>query len=92
TQVVYQQGTNTTWNEKSVKQVATTGQEKKRAFTLVPSISASGELLAFQAVFSGKREASLPWPGSRGYSQAEALGFRLEPSMNDSYWSTHNTQ
>ncbi|KAJ7218610.1 hypothetical protein GGX14DRAFT_314538, partial [Mycena pura] len=54
TQAIYQQGTKTTWNKKGEKQIATVGQEEKRAFTLVPSISASGELLPMQAVFCGK--------------------------------------
>ncbi|KAF8202589.1 hypothetical protein K438DRAFT_2102020, partial [Mycena galopus ATCC 62051] len=54
TQVVYRQGTNTTWNERGVKQVATVGQEEKRAFTGVPSISRAGSLLAIQAIFLGK--------------------------------------
>ncbi|KAF8171213.1 hypothetical protein K438DRAFT_1536029, partial [Mycena galopus ATCC 62051] len=54
TQLVYQQGSGTTWNERGAKQVATVGQEEKRAFTLVPSISASGVLLPMQSVFGGK--------------------------------------
>ncbi|KAJ7472583.1 hypothetical protein FB451DRAFT_990422, partial [Mycena latifolia] len=54
TQLVYQQGCDSTWNKRGTKQVATVGQEEKRAFTLVPSISASGVLLPMQAVFSGK--------------------------------------
>ncbi|KAF7371625.1 DDE superfamily endonuclease [Mycena venus] len=91
TQIVYQQGTKTTWDEKGAKQVATVGQEEKRAFTLVPSISRSGDKLPFQAIFSGKTDASLPRLGSRGYREAEGLGFKLEPSINGSYWSTHKT-
>ncbi|KAJ7106625.1 hypothetical protein C8R44DRAFT_638038 [Mycena epipterygia] len=54
TQIIYQQGTKETWNKKGEKQVATVGLEEKRAFTLVPSISASGDMLPFQAVFLGK--------------------------------------
>jgi hypothetical protein len=45
-------------------------------------------LLPFQAIFDGKTGLSLPQPGSRGYAEAKALGFKLEPSLNDSYWST----
>ncbi|KAJ7794834.1 hypothetical protein B0H14DRAFT_3556186 [Mycena olivaceomarginata] len=41
TQIVYAQGTGSTWTQRGVKQVAAVGQEEKRAFTLVPSISAS---------------------------------------------------
>ncbi|KAJ7362673.1 hypothetical protein DFH08DRAFT_617366, partial [Mycena albidolilacea] len=91
TQVVYQQGTKTTWNEKGVKQVATTGQEEKRALTGVPSIDAAGNLLAMQAIFAGKTKNSLPGEDSRGFKEAQALGFKLEPSGNGSYWSTHAT-
>ncbi|KAJ7026644.1 hypothetical protein C8F04DRAFT_1000419, partial [Mycena alexandri] len=91
TQVVFQQGTKKTWNEKGAKQVANTGQEEKRAFTYVPSISGSGGMLPGQAIFSGKSEASLPRPGSRGYEEAKKLGFKLEPSMGKSYWSTLET-
>ncbi|KIL57392.1 hypothetical protein M378DRAFT_35729, partial [Amanita muscaria Koide BX008] len=54
TQLVYQQGAGTTWNKRGEKQVETKGQDEKRAFTLVPSISASGELLPFQTIFHGK--------------------------------------
>ncbi|KAJ7210221.1 hypothetical protein C8J57DRAFT_987678, partial [Mycena rebaudengoi] len=91
TQAIYQQGTKSTWNKKGEKQIATVGQEEKRAFTLVPSISASGELLPMQAVFCGKTSASLPRPGSRGYADAESLGFKFESSMNSKYWSTQRT-
>ncbi|KAJ6601520.1 hypothetical protein B0H10DRAFT_2230550 [Mycena sp. CBHHK59/15] len=55
TQLVYQQGSESTWNKRGGKQGATVGQEEKCAFTLVPSISASGVLLPMQAVFGGKR-------------------------------------
>ncbi|KAJ7668615.1 hypothetical protein DFH06DRAFT_1267626 [Mycena polygramma] len=35
TQLVYQQGTGSTWTARGAKQVATVGQEEKRAFTLL---------------------------------------------------------
>ncbi|KAF8217446.1 hypothetical protein K438DRAFT_1521043, partial [Mycena galopus ATCC 62051] len=54
TQLVYQQGSGSTWTQRGAKQVATVSQEEKRAFTLVPSISASSVLLPMQAVFLGK--------------------------------------
>jgi hypothetical protein len=54
TQMVYQQGTQQTWNKSGAKQVSTVGQEEKRAFTLVPSISASSVVLPIQAIFMGK--------------------------------------
>ncbi|KAF8149785.1 hypothetical protein K438DRAFT_1531438, partial [Mycena galopus ATCC 62051] len=54
TQVVYQQGSSSTWNEQGEKQVATIGQEEKRAFTFVPSISATGKLLGSQGIYKGQ--------------------------------------
>jgi hypothetical protein len=60
TQLMYQQGTKTTWNKSGAKQVATIGQEEKCAFTLIPSILASGILLPMQAIFMGKTTSSYP--------------------------------
>ncbi|KAJ7125507.1 hypothetical protein C8R43DRAFT_867773, partial [Mycena crocata] len=90
TQIVYQQGAGRTWNERGAKQVATVGQEEKRAFTLVPSISASGVLLHMQGVFTGKTNQSLPL-GSIHYEEAIALGYQLVFSGTGTYWSNHDT-
>jgi len=54
TQLIYQQGTQMTWNKAGEKQVETKGQDEKKAFTLVSSISASSDLLPFQAIYYGK--------------------------------------
>ena len=59
-QLVYQQGMQTMWNKAGKKQVETKEQDEKWAFTLVSSISASGELLPFQAIYHGKTEKSCP--------------------------------
>jgi hypothetical protein len=91
TQMVYQQGTDRTWNPTGVKQVSTVGQEEKRAFTLVPSISASGVLLPMQAIFMGKTIASCPSPKAPLYAQAKELGFRVLPSKTSTYWSTQES-
>jgi DDE superfamily endonuclease len=91
TQTVYQQGTNRTWDKRGSKQVATVGQDEKRAFTLVPSISASGELLAMQCIYSGKTDASCPSKKAAGYDTAMSLGIKFEPSKSSTYWSTHAT-
>jgi hypothetical protein len=91
TQLVYQQGTKTTWNETGAKQVATVGQEEKRAFTLVPSISASGVLLPMQAVYGGKTVKSCPSRNAALYDEAVALKFRMLPSKSGNYWSTQKT-
>ncbi|KAJ3790464.1 hypothetical protein GGU10DRAFT_251459, partial [Lentinula aff. detonsa] len=91
TQTIYQQGTKITWHQKGDRQVPVVGIDEKRAFTLVPSISASGELLPFQAIFHGGTTASCPSPSSPFYEEAKKLGFRLEPSRSDTYWSTLET-
>ncbi|KAJ7149282.1 hypothetical protein C8R43DRAFT_836135, partial [Mycena crocata] len=81
TQLVYQQGTKTTWNERGAKQVAVVGQEEKRALTLVPSITET-RLLPWQGIYHGKTSASL---------QAIGLGYVMLPSKSSTYWSTHET-
>ncbi|KAJ7128792.1 hypothetical protein C8R43DRAFT_897066, partial [Mycena crocata] len=91
TQLVYQQGTKTTWNERGAKQVAVVGQEEKRAFTLVPSISASGVLLPMQAVFHGKTDKSCPSSSAARYDEAIGLGYVMLPSKSATYWSTQDT-
>jgi hypothetical protein len=91
TQTVYQQGTKVTWNKKGEKQVAVVGSEEKRAFTLVPSISASGEPLSMQAIYAGKSYASCPGPNAAYYDQAIALGIKIKFSNTKTYWSTQQT-
>ncbi|KAJ7925709.1 hypothetical protein B0H13DRAFT_2314298 [Mycena leptocephala] len=91
TQLVYQQGSSSTWTQRGAKQVATVGQEEKRAFTLVPSISASGKLLAMQSVFGSKTAASCPSPASKHYGEALELGYCMVPATTATYWSNHST-
>ena len=91
TQLTYHQGTKTTWNEAGVKQVATAGQEEKHAFTLVPSISAGGDLLPMQVIFIGKTTGSCPSPDAPGYDEAVKLGYMMLPSKTSTYWSTEAT-
>jgi hypothetical protein len=91
TNIIYQQGTTSTWEKRGAKQVATIGQEEKRAFTLVPSISASGELLLMQLIYFGKTDASCPSKTSAHYRVAMELRFGIEPSKSSTYWSTIET-
>jgi len=91
TQLIYQQGAGTTWNKSGEKQVETKGQDEKWAFTLVPSISASGELLPFKTIFHGKTAKSCPSAATLGMEEAKELGFKFEFSKNDSYWSMQET-
>ncbi|KAF8068571.1 hypothetical protein FPV67DRAFT_1448488 [Lyophyllum atratum] len=91
TQTLYQHGAKTTWNQQGAKQVKTVGQEEKRAFTLVPSISASGELLPMQAIYHGGTSRSLPSPSCTAYKEAIDLRFCMRPSKTSTYWSTQET-
>ncbi|KAJ7022262.1 hypothetical protein C8F04DRAFT_901162, partial [Mycena alexandri] len=91
TQIVYQQGTGSTWTQRGAKQVASVGQGEKRAFTLVPSISVSGRVLPTQAVFSGKKMALCPSVRAGRYNEAINLGYTMLPSGTLTYWSNHDT-
>jgi DDE superfamily endonuclease len=91
TQTVYQMGGKQTWNKAGEKQVTTMGMDEKRAFTLVPSISASGELLPMQTIFHGQTTASCPSKGARRYNEVLEYGFKFEPSQSYTYWSTQAT-
>jgi hypothetical protein len=91
TQLIYQQGSERTWNVSGVKQVATFGQEEKQVFTLIPLISASSELLPMQAVYMGKTTVSCPSTGAPAYKRVQELGFQMLPSMTLTYWSTQET-
>ncbi|THV00922.1 hypothetical protein K435DRAFT_818166 [Dendrothele bispora CBS 962.96] len=91
TQTVYQHGNKATWHTRGDKQVGAVGKDEKRAFTLVPSKSASGEVLPFQAIFQGSTLASCPTKASPFWEEAERLGFQLEPSKTKTYWSTLET-
>jgi hypothetical protein len=81
-------GRKRNWNRQGKKQVATIGMDKKCAFTLVLSISTSGELLPMQTIFFGQTEASCPNKGAHCYAEAEKRGFKFEPSHSTTYWST----
>ncbi|KIY48159.1 hypothetical protein FISHEDRAFT_11070, partial [Fistulina hepatica ATCC 64428] len=87
----YAHGARRTWNKVGEKQVTTIGHEEKRAFTLVPSISASGEILPLQAIYQGTTNKSCPSPNSPRYDEALALGFHFLPSKTATYWSTLET-
>jgi hypothetical protein len=91
TQTIYQMGNKTTWNPKGVNQVLTVGMEEKRAFTLVPTISASGELLPMQTIYFGQTTASCPSKKAALYDEPQHLGFKFEPSKSGTYWSTQAT-
>lgn len=83
TQTVYQLGMKFSWNMTGEKQVNIVGKDDKRAFTLIPSISASSDILPMQAIYSGGTKASCPSSKADHYEEAQKLGFLLEPSCTD---------
>lgn len=85
TQLVHQQGTERTWNKAGVKQNSTIGQDEKRAFPLIPSISPSGVILSMQAIFMGKTGAHCPNCNAPAYAKATRLGFQMLPSKSNMY-------
>lgn len=91
TQVVYAQGSNLSWAPTSAKQVSGVGEDEKRAFTVMVSVSNNGTLLPFQAIYQGHSKASLPQPSAPGYTNAQLAGFRFESSESKTYWSTQKT-
>jgi hypothetical protein len=84
-------GNKTTWNPKGVRQVATVGMEEKRAFTLIPTISASGELLPMQTIYFSQTTVSCPSKKAEQYDEAAALRFKFKPSKSGTYWSMQAT-
>ncbi|KAG8717745.1 hypothetical protein FRC08_006768 [Ceratobasidium sp. 394] len=91
TQVVYSSGDPQTWNPTGERQVNVVGLEDKRAFTLLVSAALSGDVLPFQAIYAGKTKRSVPDPNSPGYDEATRLGFLLDYSGTDNYWSSLGT-
>jgi hypothetical protein len=91
TQVVYAQGSKLTWTKTGSRQVTVIGEDEKRAFTVVVSVSNSGELLPFQAIYQGYSAKTCPSASAKDYDAAKAAGFRFEFSKTKTYWSTHET-
>ncbi len=90
TNMVYAQGTKFTWAKTGSKQVSVNGTEEKRAVTLCVSVSNSGVLLPFQAVYVGETAASLPSKKAPHYEDLISAGMRFE-NGGSSYWSTQQT-
>lgn len=88
TQVVLQQGCNTTYAPKNSKQVTTVGSEEKRAITVLTTLTNDGVLLPFQTIHKGSTSQSLPSKNSRSMSEARDMGFLFESSLTNTYWST----
>jgi hypothetical protein len=88
TQVVLQQGCNTTYAPKNSKQVTTVGSEEKRAITVLTTLTNDSVLLPFQTIYKGSTSQSLPSKNSRSMSEARDMEFLFESSMTSTYWST----
>ncbi|THU85170.1 hypothetical protein K435DRAFT_686058 [Dendrothele bispora CBS 962.96] len=80
TNVVYAPGDKRTWAEAGANQVKLLGGDEKRAFTVMVSVSVSGTLLPFQAIYAGKTDRSCPSRSAPAYAEAIALGILFEPS------------
>lgn len=74
-----------TWELKGVSQVSAVGQAEKRHFTLMVAVTASGDILPFQAIYKGKTASSLPSKAAR--KACEAAGFVFTPG-GEKHWST----
>lgn len=90
-QGILAQGSSFTWAKTGSKQVSVVGAEEKRAITIVTSVSSSGVLLPFQAVYEGKSSVSCPKQSAKCHTEATDAGFRFEYSGNHTYWSTQKT-
>ncbi|KAI0071325.1 hypothetical protein K474DRAFT_1607106 [Panus rudis PR-1116 ss-1] len=91
TQIVYAPGTKLTWAETGAKQVSLIGGDEKRAFTVMVSVSNSGDLLPFQVIYMGKTTASMPSNMAPHYHDCINAGFRFEFSGTKTYWSNQKT-
>ena len=91
TQVVYSPGNRMTWAPSGSKQVQLVGVDEKRAFTLLVSVSASGNVLPFQAIYAGKSPLSCPRDDARHIEDVQKAGFHLVPSGTTTYWSNLET-
>lgn len=77
-----------TWAERGAKQVAGVVKEEKRQYTLTVGSASSGDMLPFQAIWSGKTAKSLP--EARLRAGAEKQGHRWVPG-GERHWSTLET-
>jgi hypothetical protein len=91
TQEVYVQGSNLTWTQTGSAQVSVVGKDEKWAFMAVVSVSNSGVLLPFRAIYMGKSNQSCPDKSARSYNATQTAKFRFEYSNSSTYWSTQQT-
>lgn len=90
TGVLLQPGGDITYNETGARDVAITGVEDKRQFTLKCTISMRGDLLPFVALWRGKTKASLPSTSSPDYNICQQQGHRFF-FAGEKHWATIET-
>lgn len=67
------------------------GEDEKRAFTVVVSLSNDGEILPFQSIYTGQTTKVCPDRSAPHYDDSIKAGFRFEPSKTKTYWSNRRT-
>jgi hypothetical protein len=77
-----------TYAPKGSKQVTSNGSEEKCAITVMVSLTNSGKVLPFQAIYKGSTPGLLPSKGAPCVKEALDEGFLLKSSMTGTYWST----
>jgi hypothetical protein len=87
----YAPGDKLTYAETGSKQVSVIGGDEKRAFTVMVTVTSSGILLPFQAIYQGKTERSCPDSTSPDHDAAITAGFRFEFSGTKTYWANQET-
>ncbi|RPA81892.1 hypothetical protein BJ508DRAFT_376040 [Ascobolus immersus RN42] len=89
TGILLQPGGTFTYHDIGATEVPITGAEDKRQFTLICTISMSGELLPFGALWPGTTERALPKPvpGDNYYYIAQQQGHK-HFNAGDKHWST----
>ena len=91
TGIVFVQGGKNSWAPIGSRQVSIHGEDEKRAFTVVTGMSASGELLPFQAIYKGKGLRSCPKRSADKYQECIDLGIQFTFSGDDNHWATQKT-
>jgi hypothetical protein len=85
TQVVYAQGSKLTWIKTGSQQATIIGDDEKRAFTIVVSVSKSGELLPFQVIYPGYSTKTCSSTSAKDYAATDAASFHFEFSKSKTY-------
>ncbi|KAF8988827.1 hypothetical protein BDZ89DRAFT_974879, partial [Hymenopellis radicata] len=83
-----------TYHKKGSRQVDIAARDEKRAYTLCVASTADGDVLPFQAVWSGSTKLSLPSRSADGMDEALEIGMDFTVAASDkktSHFSTFKT-